>query len=181
MRPLDDFLPAYEFSERHRLAIAAPPERIDEALRAVSLSDIPAARLLWAVRRLGRPWGDAKRPFVDGALNGAVVLEDVPGEGMILGLTGQFWRVRGGSEKPARTVEEFMVYDRPGACKAVIDLRVRSDARGRSVLSTETRVRVPDPAARRKFRRYWHVIRPFSGLIRILLLRATRRKAERGT
>lgn len=179
MRPLDDFLPAYEFSERHRLVIAAPPERIDEALRAVSLSDIPVARLLWAVRRLGRPWGDAKRPFVDGALNGAVVLEDVPGEGMILGLTGQFWRVRGGSGKLARTVEEFLVYNRPDACKAVIDLRVRSDARGRSVLSTETRVRVPDPAARRKFRRYWRVIKPFSGLIRILLLRATRRKAER--
>lgn len=99
MRPLDDFLPAYEFSERHRLAIAAPPERTDEALRTVSLGDIPAARVLWAMRRLGRPWGDAKRPFVEGALNGAVVLDDVPGEGMILGLTGQFWRLRGGSGK----------------------------------------------------------------------------------
>lgn len=44
MRPLDDFLPAYEFSERHRLAIDAPPERIDEALRRVSLSDMCPAR-----------------------------------------------------------------------------------------------------------------------------------------
>jgi hypothetical protein len=178
VRPLDDFLPAYEFSERHRLAIAAPRERIDEALRTVSLSDIPVARLLWAMRRLGRPWGDARRPFVEGALNGAVVLDDVPGEGMILGLTGQFWRVRGGSGKPARTVEEFMAYDRPDACKAVMDLRVHRDGPGGSLLSTETRVRVPDPAARRKFRRYWRVIRPFSGLIRILLLRAARRRAE---
>lgn len=173
MRPLDEFLPAYEFSERHRLAIDAPPERIDEALRRVSLSDIPVARALWAMRRLGRPWGDAKRPFVDGALKGAVVLDDVPGEGMILGLTGQFWRLRGGGDDRPRTADEFLDYARPDTCKAVIDFRI-----GSSSLSTETRVHVADPLSRRKFGRYWRVIRPFSGLIRILLLRAARRRAE---
>jgi len=174
VRPLDDFLPVYEFSERHRLAIAAPPERIDRALRTVSLSDIPLARALWFVRRLGRPWGDASRPFVDGELQGSVVLDDVPGEGIVLGLTGQFWRMRGdkGATRP-RTADEFLAYARPDACKAVVDFRV-----GPSLLSTETRVHVPDTAARRKFARYWRVIRPFSGLIRILLLRATRRRAE---
>jgi hypothetical protein len=46
--------------------------------------------------------------------------------------------------------------------------------------STETRVHVPDPAARGKFRRYWLVIRPFSCLIRVFL-RATRRRAEVST
>jgi hypothetical protein len=174
MRSLDDFLPAYEFSERHRLAIDAPPERIDEAFRTVSLSDIPVARALWAVRRLGRPWGDARRPFVDGALKGAVVLDDMPGQGLVLGLTGQFWRLRGGddSERP-RTPDEFLNYARPDTCKAVIDFRI-----GRASLSTETRVHVADPLARRKFRRYWLAIRPFSALIRILVLRAARRRAE---
>lgn len=176
MRPLDDFLSTYEFSERHRLAIAAPAELIDRAARTVSLNDIPVARALWAVRRLGRRWGDPGRPFVDGALEGSVVLDDVPGEGIVLGLTGQFWRLRGGAAgrgpRP-RTAEEFLAYDRPDACKAVIDFRV-----GPALLSTETRVHVPDPAARRRFRRYWLVIRPFSGLIRILFLRAARKRAE---
>ena len=37
---------------------------------------------------------------------------------------------------------------------------------------------VVDPAARRAFRRYWLVVRPFSGLTRILFLRAVRRRAE---
>lgn len=174
MRPLDDFLPVYEFSERHRLAISAPAERIDRAVRAVSLTDIPIARLLWAMRRAGEPYGDAGRPFVDGALENAVVLDDVTGEGIVLGLTGQFWRLRGGDEgKRARTAEEFIAYARPDACKAVIDFRI-----GPSLLSTETRVHVPDPASRRKFGRYWLAIRPFSGLIRILVLRAARRRAE---
>ncbi len=174
MKPLDEFLPDYEFSERHRLAIHAPPERIDAAVRTVALTDIPIARALWAVRRLGRSHGDAARPFVDGALANAVVLYDSPGEGLVLGLTGQFWRLRGGDTGiQARTAEEFLAYARPDACKAVIDFRI-----GTSLLSTETRIHVPDPASRRKFRGYWLVIKPFSGLIRILFLRAARQRAE---
>ncbi len=173
MRALDELLPAYEFSERHRIAIDAPPERIDEAIRRVSLADIPIARALWFVRRLGRRTGDPTRPLV-GALPGSLVLDDVPGEGIVLGLTGRFWRLRGGSYGPAlRTAEEFIAFDRHGQAKAVIDFRI-----GPSRLSTETRVHVPDAASRKKFRRYWLVIRPFSGLIRILMLRAARRRAE---
>jgi hypothetical protein len=173
VRALDEFLPTYEFSERHRIAIDAPAERIDEAIRRVSLAEIPIARALWFVRRLGRRTGDPTRPLV-GALPGSLVLDDVPGEGIVLGLTGRFWRLRRGSYGPAlRTREEFSAFDRRGEAKAVIDFRI-----GPSCLTTETRVHVPDPASRRKFRRYWLVIRPFSGLIRILMLRAARRRAE---
>jgi hypothetical protein len=173
LRSLDELLPAFEFSERHRVAIHAPPDRIDAALRQVSVADIPLARALWWVRRLGRPYGDARTPFVGGELPG-VVLDDVPDEGIVLGLTGQFWRLRGGRDRTRpRTAEEFLAYSRPDACKAVIDFRV-----GPASLSTETRVHVADPVARRKFRVYWLGIRPFSGLIRILLLRAARRHAE---
>jgi hypothetical protein len=174
VRPLDDFLPAYEFVERHSLAIDAPAGRIDAAFREVSIADIPLARALWWVRRLGRPYGNVAKPFVGGELPG-VVLDDVPGEGLVLGLTGQFWKLLGGERDPARprTAEEFLAYWRGDTCKAVIDFRV-----GPGSLSTETRVHVADPAARRAFRRYWRVVRPFSGLIRIPLLRATRKRAE---
>jgi len=173
VRPLDDFLPDYEFSERHSLAIDAPAARIDAALRTISIRDIAVARALWRMRRLGRPYGDSQKPFVGGELPG-VVLEDVPEEGIVLGLTGQFWRVLGSRDRDKpRTADEFLAFTRPDTCKAVIDFRV-----GRSSLSTETRLHVADPAARRKVRRYWIVIRPFSGLIRIFLLRAARRRAE---
>ena len=174
MRPLDDFLPAYEFSERHWLAIDAPAGRIDGAFREVSIADIPLARALWWIRRLGRTYGDTTKPFIGGDLPG-VVLEDVPEQGIVLGLTGQFWRLLGGQRDAARptTAEGFFAYNRPDACKAVVDFRV-----GERSLSTETRVHVADPAARKKFRRYWLVVRPFSGLIRTLLLRAARSRAE---
>ncbi len=174
MRPLDEFLPTYEFSERHSIAIDASSGRIDEAFRAVSIADIPLARALWWVRRLGRPYGDSTKPFIGGDLPG-VTLDDVAGEGVVLGLTGQFWRVLGGARdaRSPATPDEFAAYARADSCKAVVDFRV-----GPKSLSTETRVHVADPGARRKFRRYWFVVRPFSGLIRILLLRAARRRAE---
>jgi len=173
VRSLDYFLPAYEFSERHSLAIDAPAGRIDQAFRAVSIADIPISRALWWLRRLGRPYGDTTKPFVGGELPG-VVLEDVPEEGIVLGLTGQFWRLRGDRDATRlTTAAEFLAFDRPDTCKAVIDFRV-----GPSSLSTETRVHVADAAARRKFRRYWLVVRPFSGFIRIMVLRAARKRAQ---
>jgi hypothetical protein len=55
----------------------------------------------------------------------------------------------------------------------VIDFRALEGS-----LVTETRVHVPDPVSRRKFVRYWRVVRPFSGLIRMLVLQAAKRRAE---
>jgi hypothetical protein len=179
VRALDDFLPAYEARERHSLSIAASPERVDRAVREVTLAEIPVARALFALRSLGRGSANASGPLIESMLRQGVLLEDVPGVGLVLGLTGQFWRFRGSSiaDRP-RTVDEFVAFDRPDVAKAVMDLRVHADGEARTRLTTETRVHVPDAAARRKFSRYWRVVRPFSGLTRILLIRAAQRRAE---
>ena len=178
MRLLDAFLPAYEAHELHSLSIAASPERVDRAVREVSLAEIPVARALFALRSVGRGSANARGPLIESMLRQGVLLEDVPGEGLVLGVTGQFWRLRGAQiDNRPRTVDEFVAFDRPDVAKAVMDLRVRAEGE-RSRITTETRVHVPDPESRRKFRRYWRVVRPFSGLTRILLLRAARRRAE---
>jgi hypothetical protein len=156
MKALDAFLPEYEFSERHRIRIDAPPERVDAVVREIVAEDLAAVRVLTWLRALGRP-RRSRRPLVEIGTR----LEDAPGEGLVLGLEGDFWRLRG---------------SRSGSsCTAVLDFRV---ANGQ--LTTETRVHVADPAARRKFARYWRVIRPFSGLIRIVFLREAKRRAEAG-
>lgn len=157
MNDLDAYLPSYDFFIRHEVAVDADAAQADRALRDVTFKDVPLVRALLFARGLGF------RPATDNVLATMVprasVLEDVPGEGMVVSLTGQFWRLRGrGPEPPARAVVEFRA--RPGA------------------LSTETRVHVPDPVSRRKFGRYWLVVRPFSGLIRVLVLRAAKRRAE---
>ena len=179
MRSLDDFLPAWQFGERHGVDIDARRDRVDAALRSVSVDDMPAVRLLFLLRGLGRARRDTGRPFLALGQIGGVTLDDVPGEGVVLGLTGQFWRLRGGDTagRP-RTAAEFLAYDRADVCKAVIDFRIAELGPGQCRLTTETRVRIEEPAARRAFRRYWLVIRPFSGLTRILFLRAVRKRCR---
>jgi hypothetical protein len=153
LKSLDEFLPQYEFSEQHTIRVHAPAARIDAALRTLSIEDVPQVDLLMRLR-MGRRRRVERRPFVEQMKR----LDDAAGEGVVLGLRGDFWRLRA----------------RDGnSCEAVFDFRI-SDER----LSTETRVHVADPAARRRFARYWRVIRPFSGLTRVLILREVRRRAE---
>jgi hypothetical protein len=45
-------------------------------------------------------------------------------------------------------------------------------------LTTETRIKCLDNESRRSFGFYWMFIQPFSGLIRMEMLRAIKRKAE---
>ncbi len=179
MRPLDDFMPTFDAREVHSLSVAAPAGRVDRAVRAVALAEIPVARALLRLRGVGRRGGDARRSVVDAMVENGVLLEDVPGEGLVVGLTGQFWKLRGGLavDRP-HTSEEFRSYARADVARAVMDVRVHPIGPERAVLATETRVHVPDPRARRKFIRYWSVVRPFSGLTRVLLLRAARARAE---
>jgi hypothetical protein len=157
MKTLDELMPRYEFSERHSVRVEAPPERVELALRELTLAEVPFVRALFALRGLPR-----RGRVVDVIAGLGRVLDDVPGEGIVIGVRGQFWHLRGGSDGSA-------------AAEAVADFRVERDA-----LSTETRVHVEDPGARRKFRRYWLVVRPFSGLIRMRVLRAAKRRAEAG-
>ena len=158
MRSLDDFLPNYEFAARHGVAVAADGDRADAALREVTFREVPIVRALLFARGLGARGGGDR--VLAAMMRRATVLEDVPGEGIVFSLTGQFWRLRGrGPEAPATAVVDFRAS--PGR------------------LTTETRVHVPDLESRRKFARYWRVVRPFSGLTRALVLRAAKRRAER--
>ena len=157
MKSLDAFLPAYDFSTQHVVAVAVDPVRADRALREVTFKEVPLVRALLVARGLGLR--SAEDTVLVAMVPRATVLEDVPGEGVVLTLSGQFWRLRGsGPEAPATAVIDFRAL--PGS------------------LATETRVHVPDQVSRRKFGRYWRIVRPFSGLIRMVVLRAAKRRAE---
>ena len=160
MKALDTYFPTFEFVERHSVPIAADPALADRALRSVTFGDLPIVRALLFLRGLGIRRRDEL--VLDAMRRRATVLEDVPGEGLVLGITGTFWRWRGtaGGDEPPAT--------------AVVDFRAE-----RGALTTETRVHVEDRASRRRFARYWRVVRPFSGLTRVALLRAARRRLER--
>ena len=72
-----------------------------------------------------------------------------------------------------------MSFNEPGAAQAAWNFAIRPLVGNKTVLTTETRVRCVDPAGRWRFRIYWAFIRPFSGLIRLVMLRAIKRDAEK--
>jgi hypothetical protein len=108
---------------------------------------------------------------------GFVKLEEIPGREIVFGLAGRFWRPDGGLRRLTR--EQFLAFAEEGSVKAAWNLQVLRTEESGTALSTETRVLCFGTAARRKFRVYWSLIEPFSGLTRLQLLRGIRREALR--
>jgi hypothetical protein len=106
VKSLDEFLPTYEFKTRHEVPVAVDPVKADRALRELTFKEVPLVRALLLARGIGRKRaGDA---VLTTMVPRATVVEDVPGEGVVLSLTGHFWRLRGrGSEPPAHAVVDF--------------------------------------------------------------------------
>jgi hypothetical protein len=164
---LDEKVPDWHFRERHAIEVDAPPERVFDAVRQVALAEMGVFRVLAWLRGIRMP---VDRPVLEVAGLSWEVLGSDAGRELALGSIGRPWRWRGGGSRPPG---DFATFDRPGYAKMAIDWRLEG-----STLSTETRVFLTDEASRRAFRRYWLVIRPFSGLIRRVWLRAIKRRAE---
>lgn len=159
-------LPEFHHRERHSIRVAASAERSLAAAHETCLDDVPLVRLLFRLRGL------LAAPRVP--IWSALVAEGFQpvGEDTLV-LVGKPWSPKGGT----RRVEDFVGFAEPGYAKMAVDLRALPDGDG-SRLETETRVYLTDASARRRFRAYWLVVRPFSGLVRRSWLRAAKRRAE---
>jgi hypothetical protein len=73
--------------------------------------------------------------------------------------------------------ETFKSFDVAGYAKAVWNFSLREEKTG-TRLTTETRIKCTDMTSRRRFGFYWAIVRPFSGLIRMQMLKAIKRRAE---
>ena len=185
--PLDEFLPDYDVNEVHSTRIAARPADVLAATHALTSREVRLATVLMALRALPaavlRPrgrWGRSDRildaPLLDHFTRGGfVVLAERPDE-LVLGVVGRFWKLEG--EVRRVNGAEFLRFDEPGFAKAVVNFHAQA-ADGGTELTTETRVKLTDDAARRTFRRYWRIVMPGSALIRRAWLRAIRQRAER--
>jgi hypothetical protein len=182
--PLDDFLPDYDVNEIHSTRIAAPPDAVLAAVRALTPREVPLTGALMAIRTLPailarrRPPAGNRRlddPLLDGlSRRGFATLAERPDE-LVLGAIGRFWKAEGEILRVGS--DEFVAFDEPGFAKAVVNFHVQAVSGG-TVVTTETRIRCTDEKARRTFRRYWRIVMPGSALIRRAWLRAIRRRAE---
>jgi hypothetical protein len=178
---LDEFVPEWQFNEVHSRRVAAPPARVYAALRAIEAREIRGFRLLTWLRRFGRrlppsilhvPDG---MPVLDAALaGGGVLLADAPPCEIVFGL------IVIGRERLPRplTADAFTRATGPGFARAAMNFLVAPDGAGGSLLTTETRVYATDRRTARRFAKYWRIIRPGSGFIRRMWLRAIQVRAE---
>jgi hypothetical protein len=107
---------------------------------------------------------------------GFIELAVLPERELVFGLIGQFWKPLGGLCKVS--AEEFGEFQGDGYAKAAWNFNLISTSATTTRLSTETRVRIFGRSTKWKFRLYWLFVGPFSGIIRIAMLRQIKRKAE---
>lgn len=110
---------------------------------------------------------------------GFTTLDEDPGRELVFGIAGRFWRPDGGLRRLADR-EAFLGFSEDGCVKAAWNVRIGEGGAGSTDLSTETRIRYFGAAARRKFRLYWTLVGPFSGMLRRALLRGVQARAEAG-
>ncbi len=184
---LNKFLPSHEFREIHAVTINAPAERVFAAMKELTIADLSSLIfLLLDIRNLparllekqASPRG--KGPFLEDLYKGGFIpLAEEPGCEIVFGFVGQPWKLTGGESPHVPDAEAFLAFDDPAFAKVAANLAVRAREGGRTHCSTETRIHVPDPSTRRKFAFYWRIISLGSAFIRVLWLRAIKRKAEK--
>ena len=181
MTRLDEFAPVYQFSEVHRIRIRAPRSRIYRSVKEVTAAEITLFRALTFIRRFGRAGPESilhapsHEPLLEVATRtGFLLLADEPERELVVGTVVI---APGGVKRPA-TPEQFKALATPGLAKAVMNSLIDDVGDAVSLVVTETRVHAADASARRRFARYWALIRPGSGFIRRMWLRAVKRRAE---
>jgi hypothetical protein len=183
---IDSFAPNPDAVETHAIVIRAPRQIVYHTLWTTDLGGSPIIKFLLGLRSLPEIVASGfrslpknrevtMRTLIDAGFG---VLAEKPGEEIVLGVTGRFWRPTG-NLSPFNRAD----FDQPvptGLARGVWNFSV-SESNGRTILRTETRVTCGDDASRRKFLAYWLIVRPFSGLIRLIMLRRVRKTAEATT
>jgi hypothetical protein len=180
---IDDWLATYDAVERHSTRVRAPAERVWRVARELDFARSPLVRSLFLLRsvpgllsRKARR-GPALGVTLAGLLRSGFVLLAEDENEMVLGLVGRFWTAAGGVQRVSPG--EFRAWNRPGYARAAWNFTLTPEPDGALRLATETRVLCTDEESRRRFLRYWRLVGPFSGLIRMEMLRTIRRAAER--
>jgi hypothetical protein len=181
---IDSFAPDPDAVEIHRMEIAAPSETVYRTLWTADLGGSPVIKGLMMLRSLPSLLLDSKQRVSQSQKvtlqtlieAGFGQLAEEPGREVVLGIAGRFWRPVGNTVPFSK--ENFLGPVPPGLARAVWNFTVQETVAGQTMLSTETRVVCGDAASRLKFSLYWMFVRPFSGLIRIIMLRAIRRACE---
>ncbi|HLH08348.1 MAG TPA: hypothetical protein VKW78_14005 [Terriglobales bacterium] len=176
---LDEIMPEYQFFEKHSARIHARPAQVLQAVRESKFGDLKSLSALMRVRAAAFRIPDEGGSFLD-----KPILDSFAASGYATGaneheiLVAGGANVRAGRPMEVRTLQEFVDYRQPGAVKIAFNFTTEDAGDGWSLVSTETRVLATDNLTRRGMGRYWRLIVPGSGLLRLQWLDAVKKRAE---
>lgn len=165
---INDYLPNFDFFEKHEILITANVEKVYGKLRTLTFSRSKMIRMLFWLRGL-------KDISFKNFYSDFVVLINDPFHEIAFGLVARPWKLKG--EFLAVSKEEFLNFNKPGYAKIVWNFTFQS-VENKTLVKTETRIFCTDKWSQWKFRVYWFFIRPFSGLVRIEMLRLLKLDSE---
>lgn len=169
---IDRYLPGYDFNEIHEtgLPLAAPDAY--PRVRRLDFSSSLVIRTLFALRGIG-----TRNMSLDTILGGGIfrLLDENEGREFVIGAVLSSWIL----PVKFKDADEFLALADENRIKIAWNFTVEALDSGSTRVTTETRILCLGDGARRIFSAYWSVIRPFSGLVRIEMLRILRKDAER--
>ena len=181
---LDEFMPVWDFDERHQARAVATPQQAFEAAWTLDMRASPLTCALLRMRELPyrlfkKDWDSKGFGYTleDMVKLGFLRLAHDPPREFVLGLVGRFWNTDFGIVQ--LDPQEFRGFSQDGYAKVASNFYFQPTPGGQTIISTETRVQCLGLAAKAGFRGYWTLIRPFSGFIRHEWLRVVRKEAER--
>jgi hypothetical protein len=180
--PLDRFIPHPDIRERFHTTITAPASRVMEVAANFDLQSLALVRgTFWLRQKLmrGAPTAPRKAQGLLAETRGLgwELLVEEPGTLIVCGAACRPWLADAGFT-PVRA-EEFAAYAAPDRVKIAWTLEAEALGAALTRFAHETRAVATDAEARAKFRRYWRWARVGIVGIRLLLLPAIRRRAER--
>jgi hypothetical protein len=177
---IDAILPDFDATIIEHIVIDASPGVVYEAAREMDFMQIhsPLVDAVMAARglpaRIGRRVRGRQAPppepamrladLFDGSvdrsgLDGWLALGEVPGRELVFGAIGKVWQADIGW-KPV-TADVFRDFAEPDFAKIAVGFSIREYGAERSLLSYEARTAGTDDDSRRKFLRYWWIVRRF--------------------
>lgn len=183
MELIQKYLPDFEFREHRSTMVVAAPQIAYNTMCSVDFSRswlirtiFTTRRLLYGifVKRIEKNNTAAFGSLLESALKlGWSVLEEVPNHELVVGAVTQPWEAEVIFQ--GLTGLEFINFEKPGFAKIAWNIAVQEVKPGVTRLSTETRVALTDPIARRKFSYYWFLFNPGIRLIRWAAFRIVKR------
>jgi hypothetical protein len=180
--PLDRFVPAPDVRERFETAVRAPSALVLDVATGFDLHSLRSVRAIFRLRELLLRSEPAAPRHPQGLLEettklGWGVLAAEPGRLVVCGARCQPCLADVKFTPIHR--EAFASWSEPDQVKLAWSLEVTEVAPNITRLAQETRAVATDAAARAKFLRYWRWARFGIVAIRLLMLPAVRREAER--